>query len=283
VDIAGALSLFLLVGSLLLAVNRVGSWGLTHPVTIGALALAAITLPALLAVERRAERPIIDRTLMRNRVYRISMATSVFHFTAQGVMSLVAAFYLQEARGLSQTATGALLAIYMLLRLAVAPAAGALSDRVGTHLPMAVGNAVATVGLLCLLFFMPATPTAVIIIVFLFLGAATPMFEPAVSSAVMGVAPRDRLGTAAASVGTARQIGISSGVAVAGSVFEARSASHESSLLEAGLPPAEASATAVAFGFHDAALVGAVMALAATIIAAMPHRSDEDARERKAA
>ena len=84
-------------------------------------------------------------------------------------------------------------------------------------------------------------------------GAGMGFFQPPNNSAVMGSLPRDRLGAGSGLLATARNVGMASGIALAGAVFRGRAG--------AGLD-------GVAFqaGYRAALLAGAALGMASGLV-----------------
>ena len=77
------------------------------------------------------------------------------------------------------------------------------------------------------------------------------VFQAPNSSTIMGSASRDRLGTASALMGTVRQVGLSVGMALAGTIFSARKVIHESELTLKGFDRVQAGSLSVGEAFQD--------------------------------
>lgn len=257
VDVWGAATLFLWLGALLLAINRAGAWGVDHPVVLalagGTLALA----PLLLWVERRAARPVVDPAMLRHPAFGWAMVALVLHYLSWGVYNATGAFYLLEGRNLPQTTTGAVLAALPLVRVVVAPLAGLLCERVPPRYVMGLGNLALLTGLGVLALLRVDSPLPHVVLGFGLMGLGSALHEPSHSTHIMSAAPRDRLGTAGASISTGRQIGLSGGLALAGAVYTARLGAYDAT--------APSHAAAVAWAFRDASLTCAVTALASVL------------------
>ena len=101
------------------------------------------------------------------------------------------------------------------------------------------------------------------------LGVETGLFVSPNTSAIMGSVPGGRLGTASAMVGTLRQVGMSVGLAIAGSVFAASQFSHATQFASQGLPEDVVQRLSTVSGVHDAifaALAIAVIGLVASVL-----------------
>jgi DHA2 family multidrug resistance protein-like MFS transporter len=146
----------------------------------------------------------------------------LFTFFALGALLLLLTQFLQLVQGHSPLAAG-----LRLLPLAVAAAVGApLTDVLVRHAGMrgVVGGAFAVVaGALAALATLDTdTPYAVVAAAFVAIGLAAGVAATAGSAAIMGAAPPERAGGAAAVQETAFELGGALGVAVLGSLMAAR-------------------------------------------------------------
>jgi MFS family permease len=185
---------------------------------------------------------------------------------AQFVVVFLTPFLLVRVLGAGPGRVGLVLTASPLAVLAVAPFAGALSDRIGSVRP-AVAGSLLSAAACALLAAMPpeAGPLDVAARLALF-GAGTGLFQSPNNSSVMGSAPREHLGVVGSLLGTARTLGMVLGIAAAGAVLYAF---VPPSVLGAdGATPALA--TAFASGVRRAYAAGAAFALLSALLAAAP-------------
>lgn len=252
-DLAGALLLFGSVGALLLGLNQAGRMGPDAPPWVwGLMALGLALVPPFLWVERRAERPVLDPLLLRHPPYVLSVLAILFHFLAWGGITLVLPFYLLDVLGYSQSRMGLLLSVFPGIRVVGGPLSGWLSDRIGPRLPTGVGLTLLALGLVLLARLGPFPSFGAVLGALAVMGVGSALFAAPNASAIMGSVPPDRLGTAAASIGTGRQIGLSAGIALAGALYSLREPLYRA----AGAPEA----LAITWGLRDTLLLGAGMA-----------------------
>jgi MFS family permease len=96
---------------------------------------------------------------------------------------------------------------------------GPLSDRVGSHVLQPAGMLIAGLGGLALTRVSPATGYLPVMVAMLLVGLGMGLFIVPNDSAIMGAAPRDKLGVASGILATTRNLGLSSGVAFAGTLL----------------------------------------------------------------
>jgi MFS family permease len=146
------------------------------------------------------------------------------------------------------------------------PACGWLSDRFGPTWFATIGAGLVTLSFALTRTFDLQTPVTTIVPVLILSGIGVGAFQPSNNSMIMGNVARDRLGTGSALIATMRQVGISVGMALAGTVFAARQAVYESELTLKGFSQAEISRVAIPPAFHDALLIAVLLGLAATLL-----------------
>jgi len=265
VDLAGAVLLFSGLSAFLAAVNQVGRLGWASPPWVwGLLGLSLALVPPFLRVERRAVRPILDPHLLRHPPYALSVLAILFHFLAWGGFTLVLPFYLLDVLGYSQSRMGILLSIFPAVRVVGGPFTGWLSDRIGPRLPTGLGLGVMALGLVLLARLGPTASFGQVVGALAVMGVGSALFAAPNASAIMGSVPPDRLGTAAASIGTGRQIGLSTGIAMAGALYSLR----ERLYLEMGTPVP----LAITWGLRDTLLMGAGMAVLGALLSLLRQR-----------
>lgn len=121
-------------------------------------------------------------------------------------------FFLQDACGIAPNVAGLALTAIPLGMAAVGPAAGALSDRIGSALPCLAGLVVYAVGI-AFTGSLPATaPLAVIVAGMLVMAVGTGLFQSPNNSLVMWSVAHEHLGFAGSVVSLVRYLGMSAGV-----------------------------------------------------------------------
>lgn len=131
VGVLAALLGALVVGLSLLDASRLID-SLQRPLVWGALVLALALVPVLVAVERRAQAPLLRPSLMRKRSVRVACTLAV------GAGAVEAGFVLLSAYAVTAFGVAESTASYLLLPLVLgitvgAPVAGRLLDRVGAR------------------------------------------------------------------------------------------------------------------------------------------------------
>jgi EmrB/QacA subfamily drug resistance transporter len=197
--------------------------GWTSTEVVGTAAAGLALLAAFAAWERRATHPLLPPRLLRLRGF--TAGNAVIALTFASLFSAVF-FYgqlLQVVLGESPLAAGVRLMAWTGTFVVVAPAAGALADRIGERLLVVTGL---TVQSAALVWFASTVGTQMSYLdmlgPFVLGGVGVSMAIPCGQSAVVSaVADRD-VGTASGVNGTMRELGGVLGIAVTVAVFGAR-------------------------------------------------------------
>ncbi len=265
-DFVGAITLFLSLLSLLLALTLGQSWGFTAPLILGLFAGAVMLLVIFLVIENRVAQPMIDLSMFRNELFSLSLLTGLLTFIALGG-TFILPFYLQDVQGYSAVQVGLLLSVLPIMLSIFSPLSGVLSDRLGTR-----GLATGGLLLMAVAFFWLATlqvdtSTIGYMLRIVPLGIGIGLFLSPNNSAIMGSVKRERLGLASGFLAITRTLGQTTGVAVIGAIFAARAAVYAGESLSPDL--STANPTALVFGLHEAMLILGLMMLVATGISAI--------------
>src|SRR5215211_7855737 len=154
VDLRGAALLGVGLVMPLIATSRANDWGWGSTRTLVLIAAGLVVLAVWVAVERRTEQPLADiSTLIKPPVLMTNVATLLVGFGMFGSFLLIPQLAeLPESTGfgfgLDATGAGLLLLPGALMMLLTGPISGALGTRFGSKLPLALGAATVSVGLL---------------------------------------------------------------------------------------------------------------------------------------
>ncbi len=209
-------SLFLLVFALVQG-NEKG-WGSTEIVSflVGAVVLFAI----FIAAERAQQRPMLDLTLFRRPAFTGASVVAFAISASMFSMFLYLTLYVQDVLGYGPLAAGVRFLPITLLSFFVAPIAGRLSVRLPIRMLLGVGLLLVSGGLLTMTAVDAASNWTVLIPGFLLAGAGIGLINPPLASTAVGVVHHSRSGMASGINNTFRQVGIATGVAGLGAVFQ---------------------------------------------------------------
>jgi EmrB/QacA subfamily drug resistance transporter len=230
--VASAVALFSVTYALIEGHNR----GWASALILGSFAVAAVAGATFVLIERRTCDPMVDMSLFRSRTF--SGGTGAMILWGFGVMGVYffTAMYLQNVLGFSPTEAGAAFVPMALMMVAIAPVAGTVARRFGTHVTVAFGLTLNVLGLVMLSFvgehghFMDLMPA------FVAFGVGSGFTMMPLNDAIIGVLPPGRAGAASAVMNAAREVSGLLGVTIVGAILTSRQAA----VLRGGATPVDA-------------------------------------------
>lgn len=219
IDIQGALLLLVTNASFLYAMNRVPHLGLHHPTVLSIMLLSMIALVLFIRAELRAETPILSLSLFRSRLFSAANLSLFFVATTQSAISFLMPFYLQIMMGFTPTRMGWIIIANSAVIVMVAPAAGRLSDRLGSRLLCTIGAGLMATGYYFIASLAPDATAVRIILPLALSGLGWAIFNAPNQSAIMGSVPKDKAGAASGMTVTTARIGAATGTAVSATLF----------------------------------------------------------------
>ncbi|PPE80484.1 MFS transporter [Kaistia algarum] len=171
------------------------------------IAGAALSLAALLYLERGSAAPIVPTDLLAEPAFRIAVIASVSCFTGQMLSYVALPFYLQHTLQMSPALAGLYMMPWPIATIILAPISGRLADRIRTAWLCAVGGGLLAIGLL-IAGLSPPDPRAIAFLAGTILaGAGFGLFQTPNNRILLLSAPKGRSGAAGAMQGTARLLG----------------------------------------------------------------------------
>ena len=221
-DWAGAVTLGIALLSLSvgLTLGETGNFLAFHTLLLLLVSLFAALL--FLLIEARVRFPMMDLSLFRSSEFSLNLFSSWIVFTTLAGVVLMLPFYLQFALRLDVLGMGLLMAVVPIAIGALQPMAGALSDRIGARPLIVLGLAMLTVGYLTMSTLRAGGTPLGFIVRLLPVAVGVAAFYSPNNSAIMGAAPRTRLGVAGGIVSMVRTLGQVIGVALLGAFFNGR-------------------------------------------------------------
>jgi EmrB/QacA subfamily drug resistance transporter len=220
VDLAGLVTFSAALFALVFALVRGNTEGWGSTTIVGLLVLSAVLLVSFVVVEARQERPMLDLTLFRNRTF-VGVSIVAFALSASMfAMFLYLTLYLQNILGYSPLAAGLRFLPVTLLSFVCAAISGNLTERVPTRILLGVGLGLVALGLLLMSGVDKDSSWTHLLPGFLLGGAGVGLTNPAIASTAVGVVSPRRTGMAAGINNTFRQVGIATGIAGLGAIFQ---------------------------------------------------------------
>jgi MFS family permease len=183
------------------------------------VALGLALLGAFVFLQKRLAQPLINvALLMRNRVLRNALFVQwLLYCNAFGSVFLLS-LYLQSVLGQTPDTSGQVLAVGTLLMALVAPAAGALADRLRPGRIASAGVAVALAAALMATRLAGDAHLLHVALVLAVQGLGFAFFSSPNMTMVMNAVPPERSGIASALTATARSLGMVSGMLIVGAL-----------------------------------------------------------------
>jgi EmrB/QacA subfamily drug resistance transporter len=196
-DVAGTTTFVVGLTGLVLVVSRGGLSGWNDPIVIAGLAVAAVLLPAWIAIERRSRAPMLDLSLFRSRLFAAASAATFINGLARFALMFLFVFYFQGAEGDSPITAGIKLMPMALGMLIASPLAGSYADRHGSRALAAVGMLITAVGLALMTTLQVDSSFLWAAILLALVGIGSGTFMSPNGAAMMGAVPPERRGIAA--------------------------------------------------------------------------------------
>ena len=219
IDFFGAVLLLLTNTLFLYGMNEVPLLGFRSPTVITFVALAAVTLFFFIRTERRIEAPILSLSLFRSRLFTCANLSLLFITSTQAAIQFLMPFYLQSIMGFSPSQMGWIIITNSVVIVMVAPIAGRLSDRFGSRLLCTIGTSLIVMGQFFIASLSRAATIPRIMFPLALTGLGIAIFNTPNQNAILGSAPREKVGAAAGMAITTGRIGASCGVAFCTTLF----------------------------------------------------------------
>lgn len=274
-DAVGALILFSTMGAYALGMTMGQNEGFrTLPVLL-LLGVAIAGLVTFLVVERRASQPMVDLSMFRNPLIsaNLLMGFLVFIVLAGG---FILPFFLQNVLGYSTQMVGLLMMANPIAMGLVAPLAGSLSDRFGSRVISLVGLVIMIFACLGMATLHQGIGPLGIVLRLIPLGLGFGIFQSPNNSAIMGAAPRERLGVVSGLVSLSRTLGNTTGLPLMGSIFTAQVLAFSG--LQTGHAVTSAEPLALIAGITNTYLTAVFFILAALSLAVFAWQFDRRKR-----
>lgn len=246
-DIPGALTLFMSLILLLLALSQGQDSGWESGYIISLFILSAVLFIVFIYVETKARHPMMELRHFKNRPFATANISSMISFLAMFSVILMMPFFLEYELGYSPGQVGIVFLAVPLVMSVISPVSGWLSDRANSYILSSTGVGIASISILALSFLSKSSDFIDVTSRLALLGLGLGLFQAPNNSIIMGSLPKEQLGIAAGTLGTMRNMGMVIGIAVSGAVFSNRYAFYGG--IDSSFQPA----------FHDTYIVSAII------------------------
>lgn len=220
IDLVGTALLALTMVSFQLILTQGANWGWTSVITLAMIATFIISTIGFVFQEQRAEAPLIDFKVFRNKEFTGAVLAN-FCVTASAGLITVALWVLQGAGGMTATTSGYLTLSYAVVLLAFIRVGEKMMNAMGRRLPMMIGTALVFISIVMLSLTNTMQNIYVILgmIAFGIYGLGLALFATPATSTAMGSLPSDQIGVGGGVFKMASSLGSAIGIAISSTVF----------------------------------------------------------------
>jgi EmrB/QacA subfamily drug resistance transporter len=246
--------------ALIFALIRGNAEGWGSPGIVACLVAAAVLGVAFVLVERRSAHAMLDLSLFSKPAFDGASVAAFVLSASMFSMFLYLTLYIQNILGYTPLESGLRFLPVTLLSFFVAPVSGKLAETLGVRWFLGAGLALVGVGLVLMRGLEVGDDWTALLAGFMVAGGGIGLVNPALATAAVGVVEPRRAGMASGINSTFRQVGIATGIAGLGAIFQHVVASS----FEAGagrLPPGVSGSSVADFvAFGGAEKVGGPVA-----------------------
>ncbi|MGK5082698.1 MFS transporter [Bdellovibrionota bacterium FG-1] len=200
------------------------------PFTVSRFWVAVVTLligVAFIKVEANVQAPLFDLSLLKIRTFWTANLAGFLTVVAFSSVSVLMPFFLEGVMKYHTHQAGLFMTAMPVAILIIAPIAGRLSDRFGSHELSFMGTLIGAVGLFGMAGLFGAglhgeVAGFWIVLGLLSIGIATGLFQSPNNNAIMGAVPYEKLSVASAVLATVRNLGLVTGTGLATTLFTLR-------------------------------------------------------------
>jgi EmrB/QacA subfamily drug resistance transporter len=274
IDWAGLVTFSAGLFALVFALVRGNSQGWGSGQIVGLLIGAVVLLVGFVVIEARTARPMLDLQLFRKPTFVGASVVAFALSASMFAMFLYLTLFMQNILEYKPLAAGLRFLPITVLSFFFAALSGNLTERVPVRFLLGIGLGLVGVGLLLMTGLDADSKWTALLPGFLIGGAGVGLTNPALASTAVGVVEQRRAGMASGVNSTFRQVGIATGIAGLGAIFQSTVTGKITDALRdsgaqtpagAKLPPAEVLAQGspklVPAQLHDAFVTGWTSAL----------------------
>jgi MFS family permease len=195
-------------------------WG--SPLIIGCFAAALLAAIGVAVTELHRRDPLIDIRFFRSAPFSGATVIALAAFAAMGGFLFLNTLYLQTVRGYSPVLAGLLILPMAVTTAATAPLSGRLVAAGRGRWALVIAGTAIAAGAGALVTVSPATPVALLAVVYVVFGVGFGVVNPPISNTAITGMPAAQAGVAASVASTSRQVGSALGVAITGTLVAGR-------------------------------------------------------------
>lgn len=222
IDVIGFITFSVALFMLVFALVRGNDNGWGSGLIVGLLVGAGVLLTVFLIAEWRQKDAMLDLTLFKRPAV---VGVSVVAFTLSAsifALFLYLTLFVQDDLGYGPLAAGLRFLPITMLTFVASPIAGKLSVRIKSRYMLGTGLVLVTLGCLLMSLIHTNSGWTALLPGFVIAGLGIGIVNPVLASAAIGVVPHQRSGMASGANSTFRQMGIATGIAGLGAIFQSQ-------------------------------------------------------------
>lgn len=217
-DFKSVMMLFAFMLTLLFGISSTGNTGF-NTLSLGLFSASIISFILFIYIELKAQNPLIDFNLFRNKTFSIGLISGITVFISLAGVLILLPFYLEEIMGFKSGESGLLISVIPIFMGISSPIAGIFADKFGSEKITIAGILILLIGFTLASSLTLNTTVFDSVVRFIFIGAGMGFFMTPNNNAIMGSVPVNRLGVSSGMLALSRTLGQTLGVAVLGSYW----------------------------------------------------------------
>jgi EmrB/QacA subfamily drug resistance transporter len=267
IDWAGFATLSGGLFALVLGLLRGNDWGWSSGRVVGLFAAAVGLLLLFCVAEWRQENPMFDLRLFGVPAFAGAQIVAFTISSAMFAQFLYLTLYLQNVLGYSPIQAGVRFLPLSMISFFAAPASGRLSERLPVRFLLGGGMGLVALSLYLMYGVHTSSGWTTLLAGFLIGGVGIGMVNPPLASTAVSVVPPQRAGMAAGVNNTFRQVGIATGIAGLGAIFQSALSPKYAHAIAGGAVRGLQAKAEFVHGLNDILLVATFVALAGAVAA----------------
>jgi MFS family permease len=178
--------------------------------------IAILTFIMFLWNEKRAENPLLDIDIFKNRSFSAFNLSLFFNYISMYMILFIMPFYLQKVLKFDPALTGVVLTINPVIMMILAPVSGTLSDKFGSRLLAIIGALISAAAFYSMIYLTIFSGVFDVLWRLALLGLGAAMIQAPNNRAIMNIIPDSSKGVASSIIVTMRNLGMVFGVCIAG-------------------------------------------------------------------
>ena len=146
--------------------------------------------------ELKETQPLLELQLFKNKIFSLSLVCAFISSISISASIILIPFYLQNTIKISTAKSGLFMMIFPIIVAIISPAAGRISDKIGSELITLGGLLLMSIGFLLMSLLNEFSPLIMFVTFISIMAVGQGLFQPANNSLIMSSVPKNKLGIA---------------------------------------------------------------------------------------